>query len=288
VLWPASWAESIAIAGALAIAALVLTIVGYRHQPARGPGQSPFRVSNLARPRDTARLMTMPGGLSGVSLLFWQGILRGLVTGGFLLVLVIVLQPNRVDFHERVLNIAQRFDEGVLFTYAGGVVPIIDSIWFPLIVVGAFTPLTWSLRHLRTLPISTATLNGLLFLNPLPHIVCLLAGFSILHLLTVGSLPRFDAASCVLIVGIATLAHSWQLTFTGATFRIFFSWILVVVLVLLVGGAMRFPLPAPLGMLTLPATLGAGMTIGAVVWNHWQLTRRTSPYLAPAWPGDPS
>ena len=287
VLWPASWAEFNGIAVVIAGAALAFTIVGYRHQPARGPAQSPFRVSDLARPRGTARPMTMHGLFSGASLLVWQGILRGLATSGFMLVMLIVLQPHRPPFADRILEIARRFDEGILFKYAGGVVPIIDNMWLPLIVVGAFTPLTWSLRHLRTLPMSTATLNALLFIDALPHIVCLLSGFSLLHLLIAGSLPRFDVASCVLSAGIATLAHSWQLTFTGA-FRIFFSWVLVVVLVLLVGAAMRLPLPAPLGMLTLPATIGAGMMLGAVAWNHWLLTRRTSPYLAPAWPGDPS
>ena len=41
-------------------------------------------------------------------------------------------------------------------------------------------------------------------------------------------------------------------------------------------------------MLTLPATIGAGMMLGAVVWNHWLLTRRASPYLASVWPSDPS
>jgi len=38
----------------------------------------------------------------------------------------------------------------------------------------------------------------------------------------------------------------------------------------------------------LPATIGASMMMAVAVWNHWLLTRRTSPYLAPLWPNDPA
>jgi hypothetical protein len=158
-------------------------------------------------------------------------------------------------------------------------------MWFPIIVGSVFTPPTWSLRHLRTLPMSTVTLNALLLLGPLPHIVCLMGGFNLLHVLFAGSLPRFDVASCLLCMGMATLAHSSHLTLTG-WFRTFFPWTVVMIVMLLVGAAMRLSLPSPLDVLTLPATIGASMMIGAVVWNHWQLTRRTSPYLAPLWPGE--
>ena len=50
---------------------------------------------------------------------------------------------------------------------------------------------------------------------------------------------------------------------------------------------MRLTLPSPLDVLTLPATIGASMMIGAAVWNQWLLTRHRSPYLAlTVWPGD--
>jgi len=286
-LWPANWEGFWGPPGIAAIVALMLTLAGYRHQPASGPGHSPFRGSSLDTSPGSPLMTPMGRRFSGISLLLWQGLVRGLGTGIFLLTLMLVLQPHRPTFAERILEIAHRFDEGIVFKYAGGFLPIIDSIWFPLIVIGSFNPLTPSMRHLRTLPMSTATLNALLFAGPLPHFVSLIGGFTILHVLFAGSLPHFDVASCMLSFGMAALAHTWQLTF-GGMFRMFFSWTLVIAVVLVVGVAMRFTLPSPLDLLMLPATIGASMMMAAAVWNHSLLTRRTSLYRAPLWPSDPA
>ena len=167
-------------------------------------------------------------------------------------------------------DVVSNFAAGMEFKYLG-MIPIIDGIWWPLLLVGSVNPLTASLRHLRTLPMSWGTLNALMLVSSLAYLLGAIASLAILHLAVLGSLPHIDAGPVVLALGMASFGHTWQLPF-GRRFNGFLNWVPMLVIIEMVGLA----LPVLPAVLASPVVIGTLLTLMAAVANAWLLTRSSS------------
>jgi hypothetical protein len=234
--------------------ALLVAIASYWHRP---------RVHTRAgRPRETGsvwRGTVIPRGtLSAIRLLVFENVvsvcLSAAVLLGVIMAVMTVLQP----FSEVVARIASKFSSGgvTLFVFTG------------------LASTTFNGRHLRTLPISTLRLTGLLLL---PAPVFWLAGstlISCVHLAVLGTLPRIDPSVLALVMGVSAVSRPLYLQVRHPK-----GWLFLLALFPLSYLYLIQPLPV-LEPLTYRLTLGVLLTAIAIAWSYWLLTRSAMPFSA--------
>ena len=254
--------------------ALLVAIASYWHRPAvhTRPGRPPEAGAGCSG------VTLMPRGtLSAIRLLVFENVVSASVTASVVLGVIAALMTARQSFGEAVDGIASWFGHQVAFTSAGGVPPFTSSPIFFGLLFGFATGFAHKLntRHLRTLPVSTVQLTGLLLLPALLFWLAVIAIVSGVHLAVIGRLPRIDPSFPTLAIGITALSQP-----LGLQFRRRHLQLSALAALIPVAWVLMQRLPGVLAPRTHPIAFGLLLTAIAITWSYWLLTRSSTPFSA--------
>jgi hypothetical protein len=281
---PGEWADLFGVAGVVLLAALALTIAGYRYTPPAGESRGVSRgISRSPAPQATERETTparvaILNRFTGIGYFLWRdAILWSGVAAGTLVVLyvVILVGPARGE-QSAATELLVGFSEPLR------AFPYLESGWVLLLVLSCFQailPLP-SRRLLRTLPLSTSGLNALVL--SVSVVRWLINGLVVaaMFVLLAGSLPPVHWGVILWFLGLTALAHAIQLR-SAQPHRYPAAFLLLGVLAvgILARGRGLPMFEAFLVAYPLNVLLAGGVTLLiAALLNHLTLTRRHAIY----------
>jgi hypothetical protein len=243
----------------------LLTIRGYWHDPANAS----TAVADLTRGSVTDSTQigrrTVGGHLTGLRLLLWRELLW--TCGAASMFLVFVLIPRRTGLGGALPTFAHELSTG-LNDQHGGMIGWLPAVWLFLLVLSGRNGLVPLRRQLRALPISAVRFDAMFVGVAAVYWLSVMAMFTIVMLVTTGTVPHLAISSFVLCIGITAIGHSFQL----AAGLVFGGWT-EVVLAVVVGQLAAWMAPLGLSNRPLVAGLGVVLVIAALFVNLPILTR---------------
>jgi hypothetical protein len=284
---PTEWAHLSGPAGLVMLVALAVTLLGYLYVPPQGAPREVARarasVASMPLPRSTAsrRPTASRTPITGIALVLWRDAVVS-VTYAALVVGAVLL----VWWFQSPAGISVTLDRiaYVLFPRPGEFFG--RSAWLVLLFSCFPAGLFWYgiLRHVRTLPISTMQIIGLLLAIPLSRWLAVWLIVAMLFALDGRAPARFGPDTLAAFTGIAALMQAGGLRWNNVRR----PWMLLMVvftgLVAIPLGQQFFPAVVAFAErfgLSAPAFVGLVSIAAACLLHYDTLTRRSATYRLP-------